>query len=201
MGSHRFIDLTGQRFGSWTVRAPGAKVGMHMGWECWCDCGSGPRVVPGARLRGGHSLSCGACPPRTHGEGARGRQSPEYLAWLAMRKRCRDKGGIRWDRYGGRGIRVCDEWERSYETFLAGVGRKPTPSHSLDRINNDGNYEPGNVRWATRREQAENRVSSWPIWLNGERTSACRAAATMGRHGTTVCLRLNAGYDLLSVFL
>lgn len=99
-----------------------------------------------------------------HGESAgRGqgqKPSAEYVAYLAMNQRCYYTKGKSYENYGGRGVRVADEWrgEGGFEKFLAHVGRKPSPSHSLDRYpNNDGNYEPGNVRWATRQEQSNNR--------------------------------------------
>ncbi len=101
-----------------------------------------------------------------HGEsgGKRGRNrelvqpsTKEYRAWLGMKRRCRDKNVIGYPNYGGRGIDVCNEWYDSYETFLQYVGRAPTPDHSLDRIDNNGNYEPGNVCWANRCWQNYNR--------------------------------------------
>jgi hypothetical protein len=82
---------------------------------------------------------------------------PEYEAWLSMRKRCLNRKDKGWHNYGGRGIKICEEWKNDYRAFIAYVGRRPTSNHSLDRINNDGNYEPGNVRWATRKTQINNR--------------------------------------------
>lgn len=91
-----------------------------------------------------------------HGEASRGGKSPEYKTWVGIIKRCTDPKAKGWPNYGGRGIHICDEWRHSYAAFLADVGRKPSPRHSIDRIDNDGNYEPGNVRWATRSEQNSN---------------------------------------------
>lgn len=94
-------------------------------------------------------------PPPDHGESKPG--TAEYRSWASMWRRCEDPKAIGWKRYGGRGIRVCEEW-RDYRVFLAALGRKPTPSHSIDRWpDNDGDYKPGNVRWATASEQARNR--------------------------------------------
>ena len=89
-------------------------------------------------------------------------ETPEYKAWLSMKKRCNYIKAINYPDYGGRGIKVCAEWQSSFTSFLNDVGRKPSKEYSLDRINVNGNYEPGNVRWATAKEQARNRRSK--VW-------------------------------------
>lgn len=94
-----------------------------------------------------------------HGHKSGGKASPEYQAWAAMRCRCSNSRDPHWPRYGGRGIRVCERWD-SFESFLADLGPRPSPSHSLDRIDSDGNYEPTNCRWATKAEQSRNRSIS-----------------------------------------
>ena len=93
---------------------------------------------------------------RTHGESNRGNPTPEYAAWAAMKQRCTNRNAPPFIHYGARGISVCERWMNSFEAFLADVGRRPSPKHSIDRIDNDGDYEPGNVRWATRKEQRAN---------------------------------------------
>jgi hypothetical protein len=90
---------------------------------------------------------------RTHGMSS----TPEYFAWAAMLSRCHNPANPRYDDYGGRGITVCDRWRADFAAFLADVGRRPSPAHSLDRIDNDRGYEPGNCRWATAYVQARNR--------------------------------------------
>lgn len=149
------IDLTGQTFGSLTViRRDGFfehRSQRVIAWLCRCDCGNNHRAR-GQRLRSGETDSCG-CVPRSHGM----THTPEFHAWTAMKQRCSNPRNEQWDLYGGRGISVCAEWQGSFDAFFAHVGPRPTPDHSIDRIDDDGNYEPGNVRWATPEIQNRNR--------------------------------------------
>lgn len=154
-----FIDLSGQRFGKWTVVTRDlarCRWGQSL-WKCTCDCGN-TRSVVAYSLRHGRSVNCG-CMRReqvraratTHGHTA----SPTYTAWANMIQRCKNARNKRFKDYGGRGIKVCDRWH-GFTVFLADMGEKP-PGLTLDRIDNDGNYEPGNCRWATAAEQRANK--------------------------------------------
>jgi hypothetical protein len=164
----RFIPRTqvGDTFMRWTVIADVTAPGGRLRYLCRCECGQ-EKEVDGPSLRAGTSRSCGCLQlevvreVRTkHGDTSRagGRKlPPEYIAWTSMKNRCTNPKCQRYERYGGRGIRVCVLWMGSYEAFLADVGRRPGPEYSLDRFPDyDGNYEPGNVRWATRLEQRQN---------------------------------------------
>src|SRR5436190_19682968 len=149
------IDITGQRFGRLIVIEIAARKGPggRSLWLCRCDCES--KVVAwGGNLRSGNTKSCGCLRREVsyenhfiHGEGKSGKTTSEYHSWQAMRARCLDPNNRAYKWYGGRGIRVCARWLK-FENFLADMRRRPA-GRSLDRINNDGDYEPSNCRWAT----------------------------------------------------
>ncbi len=156
-------NITGIRFGHLLVLCrhetlPRGK--RDAWWLCRCDCGK-EKPVRSTCLRRGTTKTCGCAYRRwpnslRHGHGRRGQQSAEFKAWCGMRQRCSNPKDPGWKNYGGRDISVCTQWKDSFEQFFADVGRKPSPSHSLDRINNDGDYEPQNCRWATAAEQNRN---------------------------------------------
>lgn len=151
--------LVGIRFGFLVVVADaGSKktsAGNRSHWLCRCDCGK-EKIVLGSTLLYGKTKSCGRCALISHGESYGAHETTEYRTWGQMWSRCNNPHHDSWKDYGGRGIVVCGRW-RSYETFLADMGRKPTAAHSIDRIDVDGNYEPGNCRWVTKKEQTGNR--------------------------------------------
>lgn len=167
MGSIK--DLTGQRIGRMIVvsRAEGRKNGCIL-WNCKCDCGK-EVIVPSGYLAGNRKRSCGCLAKetasrtaktgnnrRTHGM----KHTKLYSVWNTMKYRCFNNNSPQFKDWGGRGITVCDEWKDDFQAFYDYVSQLPhfgEKGYSLDRINNDGNYEPGNVRWATRTEQSNNR--------------------------------------------
>ena len=152
-------DIVGERFGMLVVteRLFSTKD-RRTRWKCICDCGN-KAVARGDALKNGRRKSCGCLHMKSHGEASNRnkKQSVEYAAWARMIQRCENKNDSSWYNYGGRGITICKEWRKDYKEFLAHIGRRPSKNHSLDRIDNNGNYEPVNVRWATIKVQANNK--------------------------------------------
>ena len=132
-------------------------------WECHCDCG-GVSFVQGADLGAGKQRSCGCqqtpsgptAARFTHGEAVHPQQSAEYRIWCGLIKRCENPKDIGWKYYGGRGVTISPVWRHDFPAFLAHVGRRPSKTHSIDRIDPNGHYAPHNVRWATPSEQMHN---------------------------------------------
>jgi hypothetical protein len=160
----RVIDLTGRRLGRLTVLArAGSDPRGRALWLCHCECGA-EKAVQGSALAKGRIVSCGCWvrealrvsgrKNRRHGQS---RGTPEYRAWRNMISRCTWPKLRDWRHYGGRGIRVAQEWLSSFEAFFAHIGPRPSPGLSVDRIDVNGHYEPGIVRWATASEQNRNR--------------------------------------------
>lgn len=127
-----------------------------------------------------------------HGNCTRVKKSPEYQSWASMLGRCFNPNRSHFHRYGGRGITVCERWRNSFQTFLEDMGPRPTPKHTLDRFpNNSGNYEPGNVRWATRKEQSRNRGNNTLITADGLSLCVTEWAERLGASTTAIYHRIN----------
>lgn len=150
----KFKDITGRRFGYLVAIEPaGSRPSGNKLWLCQCDCGN-QTITSGADLRT-KTLSCG-CKPKTHGHSKLSNYHPLYAVWKTIRQRCNnpDNADYRW--YGGRGISICERWN-DFTLFLADVGERPSPDLTIDRIDNEGNYEPSNIRWATWEQQRKNK--------------------------------------------
>lgn len=128
----------------------------------------------------------------THG----GSSTPEYAIWYSMIRRCETPSDTNYPRYGACGIRACDRWRHSFENFLADMGPRPSPEHSIDRIESAGNYEPGNCRWTTRIEQNRNRRSNRMVTWNGRTQTLAAWAEEVGIYGDLLSYRLNAGWSV-----
>lgn len=198
-GKFAVYPAPGERFGCWEVitsapskRSASGQLKAYV--VCRCVCGT-TKPVQLANLVSGHSPSCG-CQTRKrvgqmnlrHGK----RHSPVYWVWSTMKSRCQSPTSASFHNYGGRGIRVCERWQ-VFDNFLADMG-EPAPGATIERIDNDGNYEPGNCRWATRKEQGANTQQTVRIMLpDALRVSLTMACDLVGleRHAVTKYARLH----------
>jgi hypothetical protein len=191
----RLIDLSGQTFGRWQVLSRGPNMNGKPGWLCRCQCGT-EKHVSGSNLRLALSLSCGCYSreltgemSRTHGgSGYSSERHPNYVIWQGMKNRCRDASN---PKYGGRGITICARWlegedgKTGFECFIEDMGVRPSKLHSIDRRDNDGNYEPANCRWRTPKEQARNTSQNRFIKCRGVLMQIGDACDTMGLKSST----------------
>lgn len=160
-------------------------------WEWLCDCGSRAQLTKYVAIR--RPVGCGCRPMRRNLGGAsnhRGKTRFMYDAWRHMLDRCNPKHAERYPRYAGRGIRVCQEWQDSFQAFVDHIGPRPTKRHSIDRIDNNGHYEPGNVRWATLRVQMQNTRTNRVVECRGKALCTAEWARRLGRSKTNVHYRL-----------
>lgn len=171
-------NLSNKRFFKLTVLSFHSRNGKNYLWLCQCDCGNTCFKSTG-HLNSGSAKSCG-CLKRgaktTHGL----IRTPEYKSWQSMKSRCNNENDPSYKHYGGRGIKVCDRWMKSFENFLSDIGRKPTSNHSLDRIDFNRDYEPSNCRWATDFEQNNNKRANKKILVDGHIVTVSQAAKMKG---------------------
>lgn len=186
-------DMSGRRFGKLTVLGyVGRNKFDHHLWLCRCDCGN-ETLKTTSSLNSGRTVACGCYnASRKHGKVG----TPEYATWSAMNQRCATPGHQAYADYGGRGIRVCDRWSHSFENFLADMGPRPGKGYSLDRIDNDGNYEPGNCRWSTQEQQMNNRRVNHKLTLNQRTMTVGQWAKETGIGVTTILRRLELGWSV-----
>ena len=150
------LELSGKTFGLWTVLhetpRPIGKKELGVFWLCRCSCGTEQPISAGRLSAGRCQSGCELC--RSH-RATVGGMTPEYQSWRGMRERCLNPKHVSYDRYGGRGIKVCDQWVHSFSQFLIDMGMRPI-GHSLDRIDFNGDYSPTNCRWADTSTQRRN---------------------------------------------
>ncbi len=161
-------SLVGQSFGRLSVVARAESNGQLAFWKCLCACGNSVTVA-GAKLTSGHTNSCGclrsevtALRSTKHGM----KRTLAYKSWEGLRARCNCPTNRKYARYGGRGITVCERWD-DFANFFADMGERPSRHHSIERMNNDGNYEPGNCKWALPPEQSRNKTHKTTTGVNG----------------------------------
>lgn len=190
-GRARAFAMVGQRFRHLIVLGVVDNGAGRTAISCRCDCGE-ICERDSSEVRRGKSRTCG-CEMQTHGYAGR-RRCPAYTVWALMRSRCNNINGKDYSFYGGRGITVCDRWNE-FKNFFADMGNPPR-GHWIERIDNDGNYEPGNCRWATRLDQARNRRNNRKVVAFGE-TKCLSAWVEDGRCRVgyrTLLHRLNLGW-------
>jgi hypothetical protein len=193
-----FKDLTGQVFGRLTVLAFAGIKASRASWLCRCKCGTQKEVV-GQHLLRGSSKSCG-CLSReqsisrstTHGKFG----TPEYRTWTGIITRCCNSRNHGYARYGGRGITVCERWRSSFEAFYEDMGDRPSPRHSIERVNNGLGYSKENCVWATPSQQARNRRSNRLLTFNGQTKSLVEWAEELGMQPDTLGRRLKDGWSV-----
>ena len=197
------MDLTGKRFGRWSVieKIDDASVGAYRAlWKCRCDCGT-ERIMQGKLFMYCHSASCGCYKKellvsrvRKHGMS----NSKVYRTWTMMISRCEKSYNVRHEQYSKRGITVCDEWKNSFYAFYDYVSKLEhfnEDGYSLDRIDNDKGYEPGNVRWADAYTQMNNTSKNRYIEINGVIKTLSQWARIYNIKYHTVLYRLNNGWS------
>lgn len=189
-------DITGMRFGRWSVVSFSHTRKKSAWWNCVCDCGT-RRAVCGSSMRMGRTQSCGCYHRETArrlGESSathKMTKSSEYRSWTAMKNRCLNRNQPSYKYYGEKGIKVCDRWINSFENFLKDMGFKPTPEHTIERQDNSKGYEPSNCRWATRAEQSLNTTSSRLLTFNDETKTSAEWSREVGIKNSTILARLN----------
>lgn len=193
--SKRYI---GRRFGRLIVieRAPNRPGNSCAIWRCLCECGN-EKLKSSYDLKRNHAPSCGCwgrerttASTKTHGK----TETSEYERWASMKQRCNNPKHKMYSYYGGRGITVCESWNESFEAFLSDMGEAP-PGMSLDRMDNDGNYEPGNCRWATATTQIRNRSNCHYLTARGETLLLSDWAAKVGVRKGTIANRIRYGWS------
>ena len=186
-------DLTGRTYGAWIVLGYGSRAPSgHTRWLCRCSCGHEREVLAGNLVRG-KTVSCGH-EQRTAGGLWKENQS-EYDTWAQMLKRCELPTNASYDHYGGRGIRVCRRWQE-FGNFLKDMGKRPFPDWQLDRINNDGDYEPESCRWVSPSQNVRNSTSATLLEFDGRSMSIAEWAEEKGVNPRVFYARRAKGWSV-----
>lgn len=201
MARKSLSEILGGRtvFGSYTVLGDGSPDPKNRRVLCRCSCGV-EREVDAGKLRSGRSTCCKSCAAKSpdritnlrHGMS----KSSEYSAYRSMIKRCKNPEYHNYKDYGARGINVCSRWQESFESFINDMGLKPSREHSIDRVDNDGNYEPGNCRWALPVEQQANRRVTRKVVFGGEEVPVSILEKQAGLAKGVLSSRLDMGWSL-----
>lgn len=192
----KMVDLTGQTFGRLKVlsKHPERSKNGSVLWLVKCECGtSEPFLIIGATMKSGNTTSCGCLRREKTAEKFRKHgmhNSPEHRTWVEVHRRCYNENTAQYKDYGGRGIRMSDEWKNSFEAFYRDMGPKPGSAYSIDRIDNNGNYEKGNCRWGTRTTQSNNTSTNVRYDFEGESLTIAELASRFNMPYATMRMRL-----------
>lgn len=187
--------IIGKKYGMLTpLRVVGRdKQGLLL-YECLCDCGNIKNI--GSRyLTEGKTVSCGCKRARSLRMG----NSPTYKSWMSAKQRCYNTNNHNYPNYGGRGIKMCDKWVESFAAFFEDMGERPSLEHTLDRIDVNGDYEPSNCRWATRRTQSNNRRDNIYLDVKGEKLTVSEFSAKYNINRSNVAYELNRGLSATDI--
>ena len=198
-------DLTGRVYGRVTVVRFVDTIKKHPTWQCICECGTVFQCTSG-RLTSGNTKSCGCLKREVtgrlnlkHGCARVEKRTPEYTVWKGVVKRCFNPNDSNFANYGGRGITVCDRWMepdgQGFLNFLYDMGKRPSLAHSIDRIDVDGDYEPGNCRWADSKQQARNRTDNRVLTLNEKSQTMVEWAEELGMSYMVLSMRIQRGWS------
>lgn len=195
-------DLTGKRYGRWTVKMLDESVLGHVYWLCECDCGNSKSVI-GVELTRGASTSCGCYAVERRIEGGffnastkHGmRKTPEYKVWCGMKTRCYNKNNEFYKYYGGKGITLSDEWVHSFEQFYSDMGERPDEGFSIERKDGNGPYAAWNCEWATRSTQANNVSDNKILTFDGVSLTMSEWANALGLNYNTLRSRKRIGWS------
>lgn len=194
------LDLIGKRYGRLTVlvKNPVSSPSNNTRWDCVCDCGRVTTVI-GSKLVNGHTSSCGCfheeqfrASTLKHGMSS----TPEYNIWCGIKDRCYNSRNEAYQRYGGRGITMCDRWRESFQNFYDDMGGKPSENHSIERLDNDKGYSSDNCVWATPTEQANNRRSNNYQEYNGVTKTVAEWSREYSMSYAKLSKRLKKGIDI-----
>lgn len=191
------INYTGTKFGRLTITAEAATSGQMRKVEATCECGK-RAIFFLKNLKNGHTQSCGCRHIEImtrHGNSTRSITSPEYVCWASMRSRCSNENNLAFPNYGGRGISVCSQWDKDFSVFLRDMGPR-TKGTSIDRIDVNGDYEPGNCRWATKKMQVNNTRVNVFLEHDGRRMTMAQWAEHLDTSVKRIAYRVEHGWPI-----
>jgi len=189
-------DFTGMKFGYLDVIRFDGVRGRNAYWLCRCKCGVEKAIIGQSLRKGQGSCGCNTGKRISESKIEHGKsKTSEFAIWVSMIQRCTNKNAASYPYYGGRGISVCDSWLNSFEAFLGDMGIRPSSSHSIERIENDGNYEPANCRWANDFEQACNRRNNVRLTVNGVTLIVAEWARKIGVIPSVIHNRIRRGWS------